>query len=333
MASVLLLAAVLAQSQVPAAAPEDDADPAAPDRGMISLVVENDLFGGTDRNYSNGLRLEWVRPADDFNPWLRRAARTQPFVDLDGIELRDGFAISHTLYTPRDITLAVPPADDHPYAGHLSLQWFAAASEANAENTVVIDIGLIGPSSGGQFIQESWHQLIDGEEPRGWDAQLKDEIVFAISGQRAARHAVTNVGGLELDALTHAGLTLGTQRTSASAGATLRAGIGLDQAFAPPRLRPAIGPSSLYRPGEGFAGYVFAGVGAYGVARDVFLDGNTFRDSASVEKYFAVADLQAGAAVHAGRYRLAFTYVLRTEQFKGQDGAQQFGAISLSRAF
>lgn len=337
MAFVLVLAAVLVQSQAPAdapaGAPESAADRAVRDRGMISLVVENDLFGGTDRNYSNGLRLEWVRPADDFNPWLRRAARTQPFVDLDGIELRDGFAVSHTLYTPRDITLAVPPADDHPYAAHLSVQFFAAASEANSENTVIIDIGLIGPSAGGEFIQESWHQLIDGEEPRGWDAQLKDEIVFAISGQRAVRHTGRNIGPLELDALTHAGLTLGTLRTSASAGATVRAGFGLDQAFAPPRLRPAIGPSSLYRPGEGVAGYVFAGVGAYGVARDVFLDGNTFTDSASVEKYFAVADLQAGAAIHAGRYRLAFTYIVRTEQFQGQDGMQKFGAISLSRAF
>ncbi|MGX6647249.1 lipid A deacylase LpxR family protein [Maricaulaceae bacterium MS644] len=320
--AALLLAAQPAQPTAP-----------GPDRGMISLVVENDLFGGTDRNYSNGLRLEWVRPADDFNPWLRRAARTQPFVDLDGIELRDGFAVSHTLYTPRDITLEVPPADDHPYAAHLSVQFFAAASEANAENTVMIDIGLIGPSAGGEFIQESWHQLIDGEQPLGWDAQLKDEIVFAISGQRGVRHTGPNIGPLQLDALTHAGLTLGTLRTSASVGATVRAGFGLDQAFAPPRLRPAIGPSSLYRPGEGVAGYVFAGVGAYGVARDVFLDGNTFTDSASVEKYFAVADLQAGAAIHAGRYRLAFTYIVRTEQFQGQNGMQKFGAISLSRAF
>lgn len=306
---------------------------AGPDRGVLSAVIENDLFGGTDRNYTNGLRLEWVRPAEESPEWLRRAARLQPFVDLDGVTFRDGFAVSHTLYTPRDITLANPPVDDHPYAAHLSFQWFATAAEPDAENTILIDIGVIGPSAGGEFIQETWHQLIDGEEPAGWDYQLKDEIVFALAGQWVARHQGPSLGGLETDAVTHAGLTLGTLRTSVSAGGALRAGFGLDQAFAPPRLRPAIGPSSLYRPGDGFAGFVFAGVGAYGIARDIFLDGNTFRDSRSVDKYAAVADLQAGAELHAGRYRFAFTYVLRTEQFDGQDGPQQFGAIALTRAF
>ncbi|MGJ3230944.1 MAG: lipid A deacylase LpxR family protein [Oceanicaulis sp.] len=310
-----------------------DPPESTPEQGMVSVVVENDLFGGTDRNYTNGLRAEWVRPAEESPDWLRRAARLQPFVDLDGVTFRDGFAVSHTLYTPRDITLANPPADDHPYAAHLSFQWFATAAEPDAENTILIDVGVIGPSAGGEFIQEGWHQLIDGDEPNGWDYQLKNEIVFALAGQRVARHPGPSLGGLETDAVTHAGLTLGTLRTSISAGATLRAGFGLDQAFAPPRLRPAIGPSSLYRPCDGVAGYVFAGLGAYGVARDVFLDGNTFRNSRSVEKYAAVADLQAGVELHAGRYRAAFTYVLRTEQFKGQDGAQQFGAVSLSRAF
>ncbi|MFW6413538.1 MAG: lipid A deacylase LpxR family protein [Oceanicaulis sp.] len=334
--TVLIVAASAALFMCGQQAPAQTAAQAetpARDRAVISVVVENDVFAGTDRNYTNGTRFEIVRPAEETNPWLRRAARAQPFVDLDGVELRDGFALSHTLYTAQDITDPDPPADSHPYAAHLSFQWFATAADENSENTVLIDLGLIGPAAGGEFVQSNWHALIDGDEPMGWDTQLKNEIVFALAGQRVARHVGGRIGPLEYDAVTHAGLTLGTLRTAISAGGTVRIGTGLDASYAPPRLRPAIGPSSLFRPGAGGGAYVFAGVGAYGVARDVFLDGNTFADSRSVEKYPAVADLQAGAEVRWKTWRAAFTYVLRTEQYRGQDGPQGFGAVSVSRAF
>ena len=117
---------------------------------VLTAVVENDLFGGTDRHYSNGLRFEWVAPEDEAaNRWLRQAARLQPFVNLKGAELRQGYAFAHTLYTASDITLETPPADDHPYAAHARLNWFAAARSAREEHTIVVDIGLIGPSAQG----------------------------------------------------------------------------------------------------------------------------------------------------------------------------------------
>ena len=33
-------------------------------RGVWSVTSENDIFGGTDRNYSNGMRIERVSPAN-----------------------------------------------------------------------------------------------------------------------------------------------------------------------------------------------------------------------------------------------------------------------------
>ena len=312
---------------------------------ITSIVVENDLFAGTDRNYSNGLRFEFVRPDSQAHPWLRQAARVQPFVDLgdpddrERVEIRDGFAINHTLYTPDDITLILPPDDTHPYAGHLALQFFATAAELDmggtvkAENTILVDVGLIGPSAGGEFIQANWHQLIDGEEPLGWDTQLHDEIVFAISGQRVERFEGPQFGDVETDLVRHFGLNLGTLRTDLSTSFTLRAGFDLSAALAAPRLRPAIGSASLFRPNRPIGGYVFAGIGGYAVARNVFLDGNTFRDSRSVDKRTFVGDLQAGLVFNVSGNRIGFTYVVRSEEFEGQNGPQRFGAVSLSRSF
>ncbi len=320
-------------------AQETAAERAETGRPILSLVVENDLFGGTDRNYSNGLRLAWTGRANDVHPWLKQIARTQPGLGLvregegEGVELRQGVALEHLLFTPDDITLENPPLDARPYAGYLNVSAFAAAREANSERSLTFTLGLVGPAASGEFVQVNWHQLIDGQEPRGWDTQLHNELVFSVAGQNIERRVLLgDEAGLQLDVVGHAGLTLGTVRTDASAGATVRLGFDLGSDFAPPRLRPALAPSSVFSTRQPAGGYVFAGVGGYAVARDLFLDGNTFRDSRSVEREWLVGDFQAGAAVHVGRVRAAFTYVVRSEQFETQNGPDRFGAVSVSVA-
>jgi len=55
--------------------------------------------------------------------------------------------------------------------------------------------------------------------------------------------------------------------------------------------------SSFVRAGQGRGGYVFAGVEGRAVARDIFLDGNTFQKSPSVDKEPLVGELAVGAAL------------------------------------
>lgn len=70
------------------------------------------------------------------------------------------------------------------------------------------------------------------------------------------------------------------------------------------------------------------------VARDIFLDGNTFRDSPSVTKKPFVADLGAGVGLIAGPWQLTYTQVWRTREFKTQRGRfNNFGSVTLSRAY
>lgn len=71
----------------------------------------------------------------------------------------------------------------------------------------------------------------------------------------------------------------------------------------------------------------------HGHARNIFLDGNTFRDSRSVDKEPLVGDLQFGIAVTWRNVRLSYTHVLRTREFKTQGEADDFGAFSLSVRF
>jgi lipid A 3-O-deacylase len=76
--------------------------------------------------------------------------------------------------------------------------------------------------------------------------------------------------------------------------------------------------------------HLFTAVDGRLVARDVFLDGNTFRNSQSVDKELFVADIMAGVALEYGKFKASYSYVLRTKQFKTQQNEQIFGTISLS---
>ncbi|MAS41337.1 MAG: hypothetical protein CMK33_06440 [Porticoccaceae bacterium] len=66
------------------------------------------------------------------------------------------------------------------------------------------------------------------------------------------------------------------------------------------------------------------------VARDIFLDGNTFKDSHSVDSKPLVADAYAGVSFLAGRWKISYAQVFRTREFDGQPHHHEYGSLSLS---
>lgn len=323
--------------------PKDAPTPVTPEtknkNGVLSLTSENDIFGGTDRNYSNGLRLERVRPANEITPALCWVANRIPFLDLNRTELRQGFALSHAIFTPEDITVQTPDPKDRPYAAWAyGSATVVATTKLNPDEMIqdvlLLNLGIVGPSAGGEFVQDNWHNIIEVARPKGWDSQLKDEVGIEITAQRMRQYAGFDLPlGLETDYALHGGVTLGNVRTYGALGGMARIGWDLGSDFGPPRIRPALAGAGVFEPGQPFGGYIFAGLEGRAVARDMFLDGNLFRDGARVtDRRDLVADAQFGIALHQGDVQVAFTYVHRTEEFVAQSGPQRFGAVSISIA-
>lgn len=338
---LLLLAStvfIIASPVLPAGAQTGEGKASASDdnnRGVWSLTSENDLFGGTDRNYSNGVRIERVSPANDVFPVLNWAAERLPFLDLERRDLRQGLALSHTIFTPEDITEPVPDPDDRPYAGWLYLSGTAVASDDHIQDVLQLNVGVVGPSALGRFVQDEWHALIDEEQPRGWDYQLKDEPGVELIVQRMALQDGPDLPfGLETDFGYYGGGAIGNVRTYAGTGLVGRIGWDLASDFGPPRIRPALAGAGTFSPERPIGAYLFAGLDGRFILRDMFLDGNAIRDSPRVaDRNKLVADFQSGIAVHIENVQLAFTYVHRTEEFQRQAGPQRFGAVSLSVAY
>jgi lipid A 3-O-deacylase len=333
-----LSGAALLAAMSPNAALAQDAD--AGNSGVFSIVVENDsLSSGADRNYTSGIKLAYVSQVDEVPGFLaptRGLTRTFSGSDPDFW----GIAFGQSIFTPEDITANPAPPDQHPYAGWLYMQVMVGAEEDRPGaleprylDTYELELGITGPSAMGEEAQRGIHQWLGAPDPQGWDSQLHDEVAFAVSFDRRWRppwaQLSTDVGGLEFDLTPNAGVTLGTLRTEARVGVAARVGWRLDNDYGPPRVRPSLAGIEHFSGGP-LSWQVFAGVEGRAVAHNLFLDGNTFEDSASVDRNPYVADFQTGFAVSAGSWRLAYTYVWRTEEFSTQPTRQDFGALAIS---
>jgi lipid A 3-O-deacylase len=88
------------------------------------------------------------------------------------------------------------------------------------------------------------------------------------------------------------------------------------------------------RSGVKFGWDFFFGTQGRAVARNIFLDGNTFQNSRSVVKEPVVADLIIGAELFSkGGFRFGFSLVARTPEFRKQMGIDNFGSLDGTYAF
>ena len=303
--------------------------------GTLSLTFENDAVGNSDQNYTNGARISYVTPRDQL-PWAGRVARRNLGWLTDADDWYASIALGQNIYTPEDLSLVPPDPTDRPYAGFLYASFGIVADRGDRLDTIAIDLGVVGPASQADNVQRLWHEWFGFTEPEGWESQLENEPGVRLLYERKYRFGYDfnlPIFDLAVDAAPHFGLALGNVDTSAAAGLTVRIGDKLRDNYGPPRVRPAVAGPGFYESDSGFGWYLFAGAEGRVVGRNIFLEGNTFRDSPSVDPHRLVADLQAGLALQFGGYELSYTHVFRSPEFEGDHGFTDFGSLTLSAKF
>lgn len=347
-----LLAGLLLCGAIAAApAAELMPDPAiTPDGGFITIQTENDLFAklaNTDRHYTNGLKLSWLSgPTTDLPDWLK-AISTPPLIGLftnneniTGTTHRVGVSLSQAIFTPDDTDTTAPIPTDRPYAAWLHTTFSLESIRTNDageawQDQWKLDLGVIGPAALGRQVQNGWHKIINAEQASGWANQLKNEPGINLSFERAWRSNLfqtPKMFGLATDIIPYSSIAVGNVLTYAGVGGVWRIGPTLPDDFGPPRIYPGTGGSEWFHASTGFDWYLFAGAEGRAVARDIFLDGNTFRDSMSIDKRPLVGDFKLGAVAVLGSVRLSFTHDFRTREFYGQPKIDQFGSLVLGFA-
>lgn len=325
--AVVGLALLLASPALAAA----DSDP-VPTNGTWGVVFENDLFRETDRDYTGGIAFLWLPRETEPPGWALRAARTLPWFPQRG-PVRHVYAFGQNAFTARDISDPDPPLDDRPYAGWLWGTLGIGARTGSRIDQLALTLGVVGPASLAEVTQSAIHSITGSEQPKGWSTQLNNEPGVVVSYQRSWRLLGAAGGAIDVELTPHLGGALGNVYTYANGGLSFRIGRGLARDLGPPRIQPALPGSALFIPGDDPAWYLYVGVDARAVAHNIFLDGNSFHESRSVDKEPLVGDLQAGVAVALSTIRFSYTVVGRSREFTTQQGPDEFGVFTVSLAF
>ncbi|WP_299381569.1 lipid A deacylase LpxR family protein [uncultured Kiloniella sp.] len=305
----------------------------------ISLVIENDSLGtaGTDKNYTSGVRLGYL----DVNADLPEIAYTlDRVIPTFGINETSSvfYSLGQNIYTPQNIRQREQDPDDRPWAAHLYGSIGLVTVTDNHLDEIEASLGIVGPAALGEQAQKFVHTHVtpSSPTPHGWSNQLNHEPTFSLGWQRRfPDYMSVDAGGLSLSASPYYGATLGNVHTFADVGINFRLTPEKDVwQDGPLRVKPGLpGTGYFDTPDDGWSWYLFAGIEGRAVARNIFLDGNTFSDSHSVDKHHFVADANAGLAMTYDRYRVSYTMVYRTKEFEGQDDPAVFGAVSLGVRF
>lgn len=316
------------------------------DGGALSLVLENDVFAGSDDNYTNGVTVGYLSPPlASLSPsnLLRRYAELFPPLpgndNAADSEQRYSVALVHSMYTPADISDPDPPLDDQPYAGVATIDQTLTRHCGDQQHAVLLRLGWVGPRTGAEEIQKWVHEVIGSREPQGWSTQLPDEGIVNLSYEvREVLGDTEFGGGFRADLLTNVAAHLGNFFTGANAGLLGRIGWNLPDALgavAPHRglrsegLRCGDGPC-----GPGWRVGMHAGVEGFAIARYLPLDGTLFRDSRSVDDRAPyVGSATAGVMLGYGPVGLGFSFRTFTKTFASERTGNEYGTITLSWSF
>jgi len=301
----------------------------AADAPTFNLVTENDSYISIsgDRHYTNGIYLSWTSASRP------RAESFAQYLMLPGgkdADWRTGYFLGQAIFTPENLGAFVPPPNDRPYAGWLFGGTRLYRDSGEMLDKVEVTLGVVGPAALGSDVQKFWHAAFipSAAHPNGWHAQLRDEPGLVLSEQRIWRVSLAR-GPLQVEALPQANVSLGNVYDYAGAGAMLRLGGNLTADWGPARIAPAQ-QGADFQTVDSFAWYVFGGGEVRAVARNLFLDGNSFHAGPSVAKKTIVGDINAGAALLFPHARITASYTRRSGEFRGQRGDDELGSVSVS---
>lgn len=264
------------------------------------LQVDNDVFLGTDRWYTSGVRAAHVEDRGDH-----------------AIE----WGLQQEIYTPE--ARRTNPVD-RPNAARL-LASIARHDRSEGDwRTLEVDIGVTGPAALGRQAQELVHRVVPAPH-EDWSHQRSNRLDEQLAWTRTQRLAEAPL----LNA--NYGAVVGSQVAFAHAGIELRFGRGAATTMESPALRFAATPP--FAAGEEPSWSPFLGASVRAMAWNHLLDFAPGVVDEKLHMRHVVQRLAAGIAWQGHGMRAVFALLHDTREFDGQRRGAAFGSVTLHLDF
>jgi hypothetical protein len=309
---------------------------AAPHRPAFAQSVPHTLSLRTDNDAFDFWMLPWNRPDDEYTSgvhitydggdapwWARSFLRGDAACTTRSRSCRSARAeLGQDIYT-RDATSSDTSVVDHsrPSAGWLYLAQSARSSREDRSDEVTLTLGVTGPPSLARFTQRIAHSAAPAfNRPTDWSRQIDFEP-GAIVRYEQRRRVGGELGSLGFDVVPRAAASVGNVLTAAELGVQVRTGWHLPHPWLPESEHASIA--------------LVGGISGQAVARNLFLDGNTFHGGPRVGHEPFVGSGELGVELRYRALNLAYRAVSDTRAYaagpRWHPWASMVGGVTFDR--
>lgn len=273
----------------------------------LSITTENDVYllQNTDRYYSNGALIHF-RFIPEKNAFLgiKHKEATKRIIEIE---------LSQKFYTPKDLTLTDVAEFDRPYAGWLytglSISDFPKPNQLLSYG---VELGVVGDISGADGFQTWYHRNFGFPVPRGWDLQIRNELVANLKGSYSYQFPLLKNS---IDLIATSSAVLGTGFINVMQQADIR--FGKLQSLDESAFKNAI----IGRRRNGFDrhAYFFLGYGEQLVGHNVTIQGSLWKDNSphTEDIHTRIQRFRVGWAASSVNTTFKMTYNWLSEEVKG----------------
>ena len=332
---LLLLTLFSFSTSLDATEPPKSSEPNTWHFDRFNFYFEDDIYNHTDDNYSAGERLSFLFFIENEDYALYNLL----FLDYDKTYSYATFSLTNQIFTPTDTDATELIEDDRPYAGWTYFEAGMHKTSTNHLRSLLLKVGVIGEYSFAEQLQNGVHKLINNDPAQGWDNQLNNELGINLKYTHKWIFLSEDYNGFESSIVPFASAELGNIAINAEAGAFVRLGWNIPKDFGVSSIDlgadPGIPNYDKYQDRllHHWSFSINLAAAGSAVARDIFLDGNTFTKSHSVEKENFIYYYGYGMTLRYQRFVLDFIQVENSKKFKLEKKGHGVGTIIISWLF